>query len=236
MPEKSNQPENSIPSDGPMLEMQGILAAIIQYRFENRLPEAVAAEDKVALDRANVDMITGLSVGNKFWIDVNRVADRLVGEHTDRRSVVMMLGDADGLKRVNDALGRQGGNKLLRSSAATLASHGRTEDSWYRLGGGADEFVGLLRGVKPKSKGGYPAAIDYITAQKSQDVEEALRQNDLPVDELRLGMQFVGAVLEPGKDPHELFNELDSRLTKIKKERRSKLPSHLRKDDRLFQE
>jgi len=238
MPETDKQHDTHTQSiNSTLSDMTGILAGIIQYRFENRLPEAVAAEDKVALDKANIDTVTGLSVGTRFWFDVERVAERLVREkNPDRRGVVMLLGDADGLKRTNDALGQQGGNLLLRCSAEALESNARTEDSWYRLGGGADEFTGLIRGVKPKLKGGYTAVIDDITAKKSNDVKIALRQAGLPVDELQLGMQFVGAVLEPGRDPHDLFNELDFRLIAIKKDRRSKLPDHLQKDDRLFQE
>jgi diguanylate cyclase (GGDEF)-like protein len=186
------------------------------------------------IERTQIDTLTGLPNGEVFWNDINAVSKRLTGENPDNRSVVLIMGDVDGLKRTNTALGRSGGDKLLISSTETLKSKKRTEDKWYRLGGGADEIVGLLRGVRPDKNGDYNKTIDKITQQKSDEVDENLRADGLPVDELRLGMQFVGAVLEPGKDPKELFEELDKILTIKKKEARSQLPEELQADDRYL--
>lgn len=186
------------------------------------------------IERTQIDTLTGLPNGEVFWNDINAVAKRLTGENPDNRRVVLVMGDIDGLKRTNTALGRSGGDKLLISSTKPLKGKKRTEDEWYRLGGGADEIVGLLRGVRPDKDGDYTSTIEKITEQKSKDVDENLRADGLPVDELRLGMQFVGAVLEPGKDPKELFNELDAMLNERKKAMRSQLPEELRADDRLL--
>lgn len=188
------------------------------------------------IENAQIDNLTGLPNEEVFWDDFTSISKRLSGENPDNRSVVLIMGDVDGLKRANKEMGRRGGDKLLVYSTAPLkGKNKRTDDKWFRLGsGGADEIVGLLRGVRPDENGNYSSVIDKICLQKSKDVEKSLRIGGLPVDELRLGMQFVGASLEPGKDPVELFDELDKLLTAKKAEVRHQLPKHLQADDRLL--
>ena len=86
--------------------------------------------------RANVDELTGLP---------NRAA---LTEHLgarERVDVTVLFIDLDGFKEVNDSLGHEQGDRVLRDVGSRIASVVRSGVTVGRLGG--DEFLAIMQGA-----------------------------------------------------------------------------------------
>ncbi len=92
---------------------------------------------------ADHDPLTGLFNRRRF-IDELDLELKLMRRDGHASSLLML--DVDGLKRVNDAMGHQAGDALVRQTADLLRDRLRETDSVGRLGG--DEFAVLLRGSR----------------------------------------------------------------------------------------
>ena len=103
---------------------------------EQRTLEAELAE------QAHRDPLTGLPNRRLFRAEAERVLTRADRGHGD---ATLLYLDLDGFKDVNDSLGHEAGDAVLRRVAARLETQMRGSDLLARLGG--DEFVILLDGV-----------------------------------------------------------------------------------------
>ena len=91
---------------------------------------------------ADHDALTGLLNRRRFLEELEL---ELAAARRGMRSSAALVIDVDGFKFVNDSLGHQAGDELIRSVARTLAERLRGSDAIARLGG--DEFACLLRGA-----------------------------------------------------------------------------------------
>ena len=90
--------------------------------------------------QANTDQLTGLPNRNRFLQELQRELSLV--QRGERQVAVLFL-DLDGFKEVNDAMGHNEGDRVLREMAGRIRYQTRRENLVARLGG--DEFALLLR-------------------------------------------------------------------------------------------
>jgi len=94
---------------------------------------------------AYFDKLTNLGNRDLFQKDMQ---DHFQKQKNDYQLGSLMFLDLDGFKNINDTLGHDAGDLLLKETAKRLHDCLRESDSVYRLGG--DEFLVLLRRIKEK--------------------------------------------------------------------------------------
>jgi diguanylate cyclase (GGDEF)-like protein len=97
---------------------------------------------------SRVDSLTSLLNSRAFYEEAARILSLC---RRKRRPVTIAFIDLDGFKGVNDSLGHQAGDDLLRCVGKLLLASTRGSDLSARLGG--DEFVLLLPEAEPREAG-----------------------------------------------------------------------------------
>jgi diguanylate cyclase (GGDEF)-like protein len=143
------------------------------------------------------DTLTGLPNRTLFH---DRVHQALLTSRRDGLRLAVMIMDVDRFKEINETLGHQNGDRLLRLIALRLKGNLRESDTIARLGG--DEFGLLLQKVDQ------PGA----AAQVARKVLKALKDQPLVVGGLTLDVgASVGISLYPehGEDVDILLQRAD---------------------------
>ncbi|MDX1633662.1 MAG: GGDEF domain-containing protein [Marinobacter sp.] len=116
----------------------GVLILLFMHVYEKSRAEA---QDKL-VTMAETDSLTGLSNRSSFRRTLERVINECRRNH-GRFALVLM--DIDHFKRVNDTLGHDAGDEILRHLGQCLNARLRNTDCVGRLGG--EEFGLILRDV-----------------------------------------------------------------------------------------
>ncbi|QKY08601.1 putative bifunctional diguanylate cyclase/phosphodiesterase [Janthinobacterium lividum] len=163
--------------------------------------------------QANFDPLTGLPNRHMFL-------DRLQHEarHASREGgcLALLFIDLDHFKQVNDRLGHEKGDMLLRQAALRISERVRATDTVARLGG--DEFTVILAGVghlggiervlqELTTALALPFVLDGDTAQVSASVGVALYPADAEATEtlLRHADQAMYAAKSAGRNGYSYF-------------------------------
>ena len=133
------------------------------YNYRD-ITERKAYQEQLAYD-ASHDALTGLANRATFLRVLDNSCGRDHGEHT-----AVLYVDLDGFKQINDDLGHEAGDTVLRTVAAGLRRGVRDGDTVGRIGG--DEFGVVMPGLR-----GSQSAIDIAVAV----AERVIAQLDPPI-------------------------------------------------------
>ncbi|MBW3198579.1 bifunctional diguanylate cyclase/phosphodiesterase [Marinobacter nauticus] len=128
-----------------MLSVPGVNGVVLSLRDLTQLKAAQSELHRLAF----YDPLTGLANRQLFRDRLNHVVRR---SRRSGEAAALMFLDLDGFKRINDTLGHDAGDELLRQVAQWLEGCVREEDSVARLGG--DEFVVLLSRISGSEAAG----------------------------------------------------------------------------------
>jgi diguanylate cyclase (GGDEF)-like protein/PAS domain S-box-containing protein len=163
--------------------------------------------EEVSERRGGEDLVTGLPNRALF---TTRLERRLALDRRADDGVAVLVVDLDGFKAVNDTLGHEAGDEVLRQAGSRLAASLRATDIVGRLGG--DEF-----GVIPK--GALSAQNAALAAEK---IRAALREPFVLSDGGTASVDAsVGFAISPqdGRTSGELFRRADAVMYAAKRTR-----------------
>ncbi|MCA0199595.1 MAG: sensor domain-containing diguanylate cyclase [Proteobacteria bacterium] len=116
-------------ADGVVQQYIAIVSDVTQRKLD---------EEKI-IYQANYDQLTGLPNRTLF---MDRLTRRVLEGKRAKTSVGLMFIDLDGFKAINDTMGHDAGDLLLKSTARRLEKSVREADTVARLGG--DEFTVIM--------------------------------------------------------------------------------------------
>jgi diguanylate cyclase (GGDEF)-like protein/PAS domain S-box-containing protein len=162
--------------------------------------ERQSAEDLLA-HRANHDLLTGLPNRGLF---LDFLANALARSEREGTRLAVLFLDVDRFKHVNDGLGHDAGDVLLRELGARLTATVRPSDVVARFGG--DEFTVLCDGLDP----------DVAQAQAVQLAGRLLAVVERPVhldgEDRRLSASLGIAMAGPASTPDGLLHDADAAM------------------------
>lgn len=127
----------------PLLDERGQMVGT--FGVSRDITSAKQADEQLRF-LATHDPLTGLP--NRFLLN-DRLRMGIAGSHRSGMPLAIMLIDIDNFKTVNDSLGHDVGDELLKSFAERTLKCLRANDTLARMGG--DEFVAVLSELKTKA-------------------------------------------------------------------------------------
>ncbi|GAB4350186.1 MAG: EAL domain-containing protein [Gammaproteobacteria bacterium] len=189
----------------PILDERGEMIAAMAVLSD--VTEMKRAEERIRY-RAYFDALTGLPNRTYFL----ELLERAVREARRlNRETALLFIDLDRFKNVNDTLGHDEGDRLLKAVASRLRASVRESDTVARLGG--DEFTVILTNLAP---GGH---VTVITEKLMRRLAEPCR---IGAHEIHPAAS-IGITLCPadGDDPQTLLKNADMAMYRAKEQGRN---------------
>ena len=201
----------------------GVLGAVVTFLDDAREPtagerevvqmfaqtaaiaiERQAAEELLA-HRANHDLLTGLPNRGLF---LDFLGNALARAERDDAGIAVLFLDVDRFKHVNDGMGHDAGDVLLRELAHRLKETVRPSDVVARFGG--DEFTVLCAGLDPQR------AEEQASELARRLLTAIERPLQLDGEDRRLSASVGVAMAGAGSTPEGLLRDADAAMYEAK--------------------
>lgn len=184
-----------------LIELKTRIHNMLEVRL---LYQRLADQNAVLESLALQDALTGLP-NRRLLMD--RLSLAIVHARRNRCTMAVMFLDLDGFKEINDTLGHDGGDTLLRLVADRLVATVRQEDTVARLGG--DEFVIALHEA---------IDVDQVARLVSKVIAAVSQPYDIQGTEVQMTVS-VGVSVYPlhGEDVETLMKSADLALYEAKR-------------------
>jgi diguanylate cyclase (GGDEF)-like protein len=200
--------EKGIPQE-PVLRAMGMVQKTIDVTIVRMCEcfetERVKTDAQLAF-MATHDTLTGLP--NRTLI-LDRVEQALLRAERHQTPVAALFVDIDNFKTVNDTLGHEAGDELLRHVTARLQGVVRATDALGRLGG--DEFVVIAEGVSLQ------AGPELIAERLLEALSLPIRVT-VPHETQLTVTASIGIAVGARPSPEELLRDADIAMYRAKKE------------------
>jgi len=179
-----------------------LLERSIRYAIERK-----RADERMAF-LAQYDSLTGLANRSLFK---ELLGLALARAERNGKHVALMFLDLDRFKIINDSLGHDGGDQVLKVVAERLRSRMRKSDTVARLGG--DEFTVILEGI---------GTVQDAT-NVAQELLEIVAQPIMVQDQELFVTPSIGIAIHPqyGKDSETLIKNADMAMYRAKRQGRN---------------
>jgi diguanylate cyclase (GGDEF)-like protein len=153
--------------------------------------------------RGNEDALTGLP--NRHWLNTYLPSALTKAQNNSSRLALLFI-DLDGFKTVNDTMGHDAGDEILRNAGRRLKEAVRPNDDVVRLGG--DEFLVILEEVHESAEAAQVAERILKAFQPQFKIKKGL---------CRIGLSIgIGVFPEDGVDANTLLKNADMAMYAVK--------------------
>ena len=182
-----------------------LIAVVFWREWVKRRQERLRYESDLRLHRlAHMDSLTGLA--NRVLLE-DRFSVAIAAARRYGHRVGILYLDLDGFKEVNDTMGHEAGDSILKEVALRLQKHTREMETVARVGG--DEFVVLTTNLRNMADARVVA--DKLQAALNQPFE--LRGKPYPL------RASIGIAIFPddGEQPRQLLKHADAAMYETKR-------------------
>lgn len=181
------------------------LLKVVFFDMELALDTYFHGDRQELLHMANHDALTGLP--NRNLLD-DRIEQALHQAHREKGRFAVLFLDLDRFKNINDSLGHQVGDHVIRTLAERLQAVLREGDTVARLGG--DEFVVVLLSVEHEES----------AALVAEKLIESVEQRIVFEDNELLVSTSIGVAVYPedGETQEELLKNADAAMYQAKQD------------------